>query len=52
LPKTGEMGLSGRHSNFVSIFFLSETMLVDGSMRDIEREMMVKWEIECTDIDP
>ena len=33
-------------------FFPSRAMLVDGSTQDIERDMVVKWEVELEHVDP
>jgi hypothetical protein len=33
-------------------FFPSRAKLVDGSMRVIERETIVKWNVDCAEFDP
>ena len=33
-------------------FFPSRAVLVDGSTQDIERDMVVKWEVELEHVDP
>ena len=33
-------------------FFPSKAKLVDGSIQNIERDTIVKWEVEFTEIDP
>ena len=33
-------------------FFPSRVVLVDGSTQDIERDMVVKWEVELEHVDP
>jgi hypothetical protein len=33
-------------------FFPSRAKLVDGSMRVIERETIVKWNVDCAEINP
>jgi hypothetical protein len=43
----------GRRGTFKSIkFFPSKAVLIDGSMREIERDTMVEWDVPSADIDP
>ena len=42
----------GRTFEFTVEFFPSKAKLGDGSVRDIERDTIVKWEVECAKIDP
>ena len=42
----------GRTFEFTVEFFPSKAKLGDGSVRDIERDTIVKWEVECAEIDP
>jgi len=41
----------GRTFEFTVEFFPSKAKLGDGSVRDIERDTIVKWEVECAEID-
>ena len=42
----------GRTFEFTVEFFPSKAKLGDGSVREIERDTIVKWEVECAEIDP
>ena len=42
----------GRTFEFTIEFFPSKAKLGDGSVRDIERDTIVKWEVEFAEIDP
>ena len=42
----------GRTFEFTVEFFPSKAKLGDGSVRDIERDTVVKWEVECAEIGP
>ena len=33
-------------------FFLSKAKLVDGSLRDIDHDTLMSWEVDCAEIDP
>ncbi|KAE8781567.1 hypothetical protein D1007_45088 [Hordeum vulgare] len=46
------MGGGARKFAFIAEFLLSKAKLGDGSMRDIERYTIVKWEIDFAEIDP
>ncbi|KAE8811310.1 hypothetical protein D1007_11671 [Hordeum vulgare] len=37
---------------FAINFFPSTTKLVDGSIQNIQRDTLVKWEVDCAEIDP
>lgn len=37
---------------FIVEFFISKTKLVDGGVRGIERDIIVKWKVEFAEIDP
>ena len=46
------MGDRARTLEFSVELFPFKAKLVDGSVRDIERDTIVKWEVECAEIDP
>jgi hypothetical protein len=41
-----------RHFHFTVHFFPSKALLCDGSVRNIERNTIVRWEVEFREIDP
>jgi hypothetical protein len=43
---------AGRHFQFTVHFFPSKTLLCDGSVRNIERNTIVRWKVEFREIDP
>ena len=43
---------SRRNFQFTVKFFVSKAKLGDGSVRNIERDTLVRWEVEFTEIDP
>ena len=43
---------SWRNFQFTVKFFVSKAKLGDGSVRNIERDTLVRWEVEFTEIDP
>ena len=45
-------GDDARKFEFAVEFFPSKAKLGDGSVRDIERDTIVKWEVELAEIDP
>jgi hypothetical protein len=42
----------GRDTFKICIIFPSKALLIDGSMRVIERDMMVEWDVPIEDFDP
>ncbi|KAE8793891.1 hypothetical protein D1007_31481 [Hordeum vulgare] len=55
----GTLFLGGGHGGdaaetfeFAINFFPSTTKLVDGSIQNIQRDTIVKWEVDCAEIDP
>ncbi|KAE8768126.1 hypothetical protein D1007_60435 [Hordeum vulgare] len=51
-PSLTNRGGGARTFEFIVEFLPSKTKLGDGSMRDIERDSIVKWEIDFAEIDP
>ena len=51
-PPLINRGNVARTFEFSVEFLPSKAKLVDGSVRDIERDTIVKWEVECAEIDP
>jgi hypothetical protein len=50
---TQNMGdAAGRNFQFTIHFFPSKALLCDGSVRNIERDTIVRWEVDFTEIDP
>ena len=43
---------AARTFEYAVTFFPSTAKLVDGSMENIERDTVVKWEVDCAEIDP
>jgi hypothetical protein len=43
---------AGRHFQFTVHFFPSMALLCDGSVRNIKRNTIVRWEVEFREIDP
>jgi hypothetical protein len=43
---------AGRNFQFTVHFFPSKALLCDGSVRNIERNTIVRWEVEFREIDP
>ncbi|KAE8770594.1 hypothetical protein D1007_57628 [Hordeum vulgare] len=41
-----------KHLNLQSISFHRRPKLVDGSIENIQRDTIVKWEVDCAEIDP
>ena len=52
MPAIDKQGNVARTFKFSVEFLPSKAKLVDGSMRDIERDRIVKWEVEFEEIDP
>jgi hypothetical protein len=42
---------AGRHFQFIVHFFPAKALLYDGSVRNIERNTVVRWEVEFREID-
>jgi hypothetical protein len=43
---------AGRHFQFSVHFFPAKALLCDGSVRNIERNTIMRWEVEFREIDP
>ena len=52
LATTNRGDAAARTFELMIEFFPSKEKLVDGSIQNIERDTIVKWEVEFTDIDP
>ena len=42
----------GRNFQFTVEFFVSKSKLGDGSVRNIDRDTVVRWEVDFAEIDP
>ena len=52
LAATNRGDAAARTSELTIEFFPSKAKLVDGSIKNIERDTIVKWKVEFTEIDP
>ena len=52
MPAIDKQGQCCSTFEFSVEFLPSKAKLVDGSVRDIERDTIVKWEVEFEEIDP
>ncbi|KAE8786949.1 hypothetical protein D1007_39199 [Hordeum vulgare] len=51
-PPAYNRGKAGETFEFAILFFSSTAKLVDGSIENIQRDTIVKWEVDCAEIDP
>ena len=51
-PPAYNRGNAAETFEFAINFFPSTAKLVDGSIQNIQRDTIVKWEVDCAEIDP